>query len=85
MVAATASVPDSECRHTLLVNGPVARVERCERCGVVTMHLGVVSLRLDADALGSLWVTLGDAVTALEKSPRLDLGKVGRSVRSGVA
>ena len=53
------------CHPLPLASGPMARVERCPSCGVVTVHLGALSLRLDADALQSVCHTLVDASAAL--------------------
>jgi hypothetical protein len=48
-----------------LAAGPVARIDLCSACGVVSLHLGPTTMRLDAGALASLWSTLGQALAEL--------------------
>ena len=55
------------CHPFPLASGPMARVERCRSCGVVTVHLGAVSFRLDPEALESVGRTLSDATAALAR------------------
>lgn len=43
------------------------KVQSCGDCGSVSIHLGPVSVRLDAEALRSVWITLGEAVEHLER------------------
>lgn len=55
------------CQQHTLAQGPVAQVQSCGDCGSVSIHLGPVSVRLDAEALRSVWITLGEAVEHLER------------------
>ena len=50
------------CRNEPLATGQVARIERCRDCGTIAVHLGAVTVRLDAAACESLWATLGEAL-----------------------
>lgn len=53
------------CQLSTLASGPFARVERCEDCGTISVHLGAVSMRLDRAAAESLWATLGEGLGSL--------------------
>lgn len=53
------------CRKKTLAEGPLGRIEHCAACAVVTVHVGVLSFRLDANALTMLWRTLGEAIARL--------------------
>ncbi len=44
-----------------LAEGPICMVEACQ-CGVLHLTIGPVTLRLQAEAVESLWVTLGEAI-----------------------
>ncbi len=57
------------CQLSTLANGPFARVERCEDCGTISVHLGAVSMRLDRAAAESLWTTLGEGLGSLRLAP----------------
>lgn len=53
------------CRRQPLATGPVAHLEFCAHCQVLSLHLGAVTLRLDPGAVESLHETLGEALQAL--------------------
>ncbi|WP_224248763.1 hypothetical protein [Hyalangium gracile] len=55
------------CQQHTLAHGPVAQVQSCGDCGSISIHLGPMSMRLDAEALRSLWMTLGEAVEQLDR------------------
>lgn len=57
--------PSSLCRRVSLAAGPVARLEFCAHCQVLSLHLGVLTLRLDEGAVDSLRATLDEALRAL--------------------
>jgi hypothetical protein len=59
------SNPNRTCRHHSLAQGPVAQVQLCQDCGCVSMHLGATTVRMDPEALHSVWRTLGEAVAHL--------------------
>jgi len=78
-----------DCHHETLASGPVARIDRCRHGGVLAMHLGVVSVRLDPTACESLWATLTEALEVLHRRESAQLPPhpsvtTGRSTR-GVA
>ncbi len=50
-----------------LVKGPVAEVDHCPDCGVLSIHLGATTLRLDEGAAESLWATLSEALAELHR------------------
>lgn len=54
------------CRPRSLVRGRVARIDCCADCGCISIHVGPTTLRMDEHALRSLWLTIGEAVEALE-------------------
>jgi len=56
-----------DCRHELLATGPIARFDQCRKCGVISMHLGVTTLRLDPAACEALWATLSEALEQLHR------------------
>ncbi|MGC4094404.1 MAG: hypothetical protein QM756_42135 [Polyangiaceae bacterium] len=54
----------SQAEHrspTRLVEGNLAAVDLCE-CGMLHLHIGALTLRLDSDAVQDLLNTLGQAV-----------------------
>lgn len=61
------------CHPETLARGPVARVDYCEDCRTLLLHVGPVAIRLQAGASESLWMTLSEAICALhELYPDLD-------------
>jgi hypothetical protein len=50
-------------RH-VLAEGPICRVERCD-CGILHLTLGVLTLRLHPDVVGSIAETLTVALARL--------------------
>jgi hypothetical protein len=51
----------SSCSPRTLASSDVARVDLCDHCGIFVVHVGPVSLRLEASALESLTETLAEA------------------------
>ncbi|WP_394826209.1 hypothetical protein [Pendulispora albinea] len=45
-----------------LAEGPICMVEECS-CGVMHLTIGPVTLRLQSEAVESMWVTLGEAIS----------------------
>jgi hypothetical protein len=70
-------MPKSEgpCHNVLIADGRIARVERCRDCRAVSVHLGVLTFRVDIEALVSLSATLAEAVRALGVTPVPIVGK----------
>jgi hypothetical protein len=56
---------EQNCHLKTLVQGRTAHVQRCARCGSLSMHVGPVTLRFAPEAAESLWNTLGEALFAL--------------------
>lgn len=63
------------CRPRTLAAGPAGSVQQCPDCGVLSIHLGAVTVRMDAAAGEALWCTLGEALHALHGE--LARGSVG--------
>lgn len=55
------------CRPRSLVRGRVARIDWCADCGCVSLHVGPTTIRMDEHTLRSFWLTIGEAVEALEE------------------
>ena len=55
------------CQQRCLAHGHVAQVHGCDDCGCITVHMGPFSVRLDAEALNALWLTLGEAVERIDR------------------
>lgn len=53
------------CHQVTLAKHAIAQVQRCTHCECISVHVGPTTLRLDAHALESLWLALGEAVAAL--------------------
>jgi hypothetical protein len=58
----------------LLASGSVAKVELCNGCHCASLHLGPVTLRLDANALRDVTATLVAAVRELDRRQHPALG-----------
>jgi hypothetical protein len=56
------------CVTRTVARGEVARIDICDDCGVLMLHIGPVSLRIERDALRSLDATLAQAVRSLDGS-----------------
>ena len=56
----------SRCVTRTLARGDVARIDVCDECGVLVLHLGPVSLRVQRAALRSLSATVAEAIRGLE-------------------
>lgn len=63
-----------KCAHEVLASGPIARVELCARCDVVSVHLGPTTIRLEPGAVESLWATLGEALGAMKRGSTRESG-----------
>jgi hypothetical protein len=56
------------CRNETLSTGQAVLIQRCRDCGTISIHLGAITIRLDAAACESLWATLGGALGELHRS-----------------
>ena len=54
-----------DCRLYTLAKNHAAHVQRCGKCGALSLHLGPLTLRFDAAALESLWNVIGQALIQL--------------------
>lgn len=66
--------------HRTLAHGPVGSVQHCRDCGVLSLHLGATTIRLDPASAEALWATLGHALHVLHElgeapSPRAAVGE----------
>jgi hypothetical protein len=55
--------PATGCSRTRLAQSSVASIDRCD-CGIFQLHVGALTLRLEAGAARELLATLGEAVRA---------------------
>ena len=55
------------CFHTPLAKNGMGKMDYCAACGVVTLHIGAISLRLDPESAEAMWALLSDGLTALHK------------------
>jgi hypothetical protein len=56
---------EQNCELVTLVRGRTAHVQRCARCGSLSLHVGPVTLRFAPEAAEGLWNTLGEALCVL--------------------
>lgn len=56
-------------KHRPLSSGLVAEIEHCAACGLVHLHIGALTLRLQPAALHDLRNTLDRAVAVLSQHP----------------
>lgn len=52
------------CPYEVLAVNGLAEVQRC-RCGCLSVHMGPVTLRLDAVGLEALWSVVGEALMVI--------------------
>jgi hypothetical protein len=62
------------CEPSPLAQGPILRIEACGNCGVVSLHFGAATIRVDRGALENAWTTIGRALAELD---RRGLGEAG--------
>ena len=55
------------CFHAPLAKNGMGKMDYCSACGVVTLHIGAISLRLDPESAEAVWTLLSDGLTALHK------------------
>src|SRR4051812_14808019 len=56
---------EQNCGPETVVRGRTAHVQRCARCGSLSLHVGPVTLRFAPEAAEGLWNTLGEALFLL--------------------
>jgi hypothetical protein len=69
------------CRHRTLAHGPAGSVQQCLDCGVISLHVGAVTLRVDPATAEALWAVLGNALHELRAEPSMHASSraVGRA------
>jgi hypothetical protein len=65
------------CHHVTLAKNGVAHIQRCTECGCVSVHLGPVTVRLDAEALEALGTVVGEAQVELHVRRVIDAQAAG--------
>lgn len=60
------------CFHALLAKNSLGKIDYCASCGVVTLHIGAISMRFDPESAESLWVLLGDGLGSLSQKMASD-------------
>ena len=59
------------CHHRVLAERGFCVVDACDRCGLLRIHLGPMSVRFDRAAAEDIWRTLGEALAVHEEpAPR---------------
>jgi hypothetical protein len=53
------------CHHVLLARNAIGKMDYCAACRVVTLHVGVVSLRFDPAAIEAVWSLLAEGLGGL--------------------
>jgi hypothetical protein len=49
----------------------MGKIDHCAACGVVTLHIGAISLRFDPESAEAVWALLSEGLAALRKeAPR---------------
>jgi hypothetical protein len=55
----------ARCHHVTLAANAMGKVDYCALCNVVTLHIGVVSLRFDPESAESAWALLAQGLASL--------------------
>lgn len=53
------------CSHRTLARNPAGQIQQCSACGVVSLHVGAATLRVDPATAEALWALLGEALHEL--------------------
>ena len=61
------------CRHRMLAQNAAGQLSRCAACGAISLHVGPVTLRVDAATAEALWALLGEG---LHEVHEIELGAV---------
>ena len=59
------------CSHKTIIKTRAAHIERGAECSGLSIHMGPATIRIDQSMLTELWLTLGEARTALLKDGTL--------------
>jgi hypothetical protein len=77
--------PKYGCSQRTLAANDVARIQQCDDCATVSVHVGAISLRFHAAALESLWNVLGQALLELHQDAQRDVPPLSTLGRPGEA
>ncbi|MBK9263231.1 MAG: hypothetical protein IPM54_25945 [Polyangiaceae bacterium] len=55
------------CFHAPLAKNGMGKMDYCAACGVVTLHIGAISLRFDPESAETIQTLLSDGLTALRE------------------
>ena len=68
----------STCRHIPLARNAMGKIDYCEACGVLTLHIGAISMRFDPESAESVWALLSQGLSGLHA----ELGAAGQQKRA---
>lgn len=63
------------CFHAPLAKNGVGKMDYCAACGVVTIHLGAISMRFDPESAESVWALLSQGLGALREEISAERGE----------
>ena len=55
------------CFHAPLAKNGMGKMDYCAACGVVTLHIGAISLRFDPESAETIQTLLADGLNALRE------------------
>lgn len=55
------------CFHAPLAKNAMGKMDYCAECGVVTLHIGAISLRFDPESAETVCALLLDGIMALNE------------------
>ncbi len=68
------------CRNRTLAHGTTGCIQQCSDCGVISLHLGGITMRVDVATAEALWALLGEALHEVSVDVRTGAGRpVGRA------
>ena len=53
------------CFHAPLAKNGLGKMDYCSACGVVTLHIGAISMRFDPESVETVWALLSEGLTEL--------------------
>jgi hypothetical protein len=70
------------CAFETLARSPALHVQRCRHCNTLSLHVGALTLRFDAESAEAMWATLGEALLVLHARRQDEHEEQLRSLRS---
>jgi len=70
------------CFHAPLAKNGMGKMDYCSACGVVTLHIGAISLRLDPESAEAVWALLSDGLTALHDEMATERAQTTKNLAS---